>query len=534
MSVKRIIYQIGRFDSSIDKQINFEIDDKPYPWELSSFALKEHFGEHAKVILVYPVSILLIKGAIEGIKDKEGLKGFYEKIKGLAGKPEESKRHIKDYINNPWEYLKEHPHLEKADDFIVIPSIGEFSGEKFSSPLGNIVLRILIDMIERYKNEPFDEMYLDISSGHNIYTYALVEAGRLFLTLMKLEDFLNEKNIKVFIAITEPIITGSSQDKNSQDKKYYKIFKDFQLDVKGFFYFPEKPQQNNEYAFSTYAERVSRTIKGGEDGELKGKINDMLYKTYLFYSALKNNLPLVVYYLCVLKEPRDKKDKEYRYTYTEDDVKNLLEEIVNLLKQRLDENLKESPDLNFDDLRKLFMMLGLAVGIIRVLEKREICKGIKEEVEVNLNDIRQLFVKDKSSIYEYFGLKTNIPYLHQEIQNNFLDKRRISLITNEWKLLKYILDKPSVWKYFKTELGKLLKYILGKSKGSSTSINPRNVLAHCGFERNITEVRKTDDGEILIRYTNYHKENNNEYNGLEKIFKEKIVQGVLLRYREMD
>ena len=522
MSVKRIIYQIGRFDSSIDEKVNFEIDGELYSQKLSSFALKKHFGEHTKVILVYPVSILLnenaLKGieyklnkdAIEGRKDKEDLKSFYEKIEGIKSRPEEREK----YIKNPWEYLKEHPHLEDANDSIVIPSIGEFLGEKFSSPLGNIILRILIDMIERYKNEPFDEMYLDISSGHNIYTYALVEAGRLFLTLMKLEDFLNEKNIKVFIAITEPIITGSSQDKNSQDKKYYKIFKDFQLDVKGFFYFPEKPQQNSEYAFSTYAERVSRTIKGGEDGELKGKINDMLYKTYLFYSALKNNLPLVVYYLCVLKEPRDKKDKEYRYTYTEDDVKNLLEEIVNLLKRRLDENLKESPDLNFDDLRKLFIMLGLAVGIIRVLEKREICKGIKEEVEVCLKDIERLFAEEESSIYVYFGLKTNIPYLRQEIRNNFKEKDEKNLITNEWKLLKYILEE--------------------KPNEKDTQIHPRNVLAHCGFERNITEVRKTDNGDILIRYTNHHKENNNEYNNLEKIFKEKIVQGVLLNYREMD
>jgi hypothetical protein len=31
MSVKRIIYQIGRFDSSIDEPVNFEIDGKPYP-----------------------------------------------------------------------------------------------------------------------------------------------------------------------------------------------------------------------------------------------------------------------------------------------------------------------------------------------------------------------------------------------------------------------------------------------------------------------------------------------------------------------
>ena len=515
MSVKRIIYQIGRFDKPIDKLVNplnFEIDGKPCSGELSSFALKEHFGEHAKVILVYPVSILLNKGAIEEMKDKGGLKSFYEKIEGIKSRPEE----IEKYIKNPWEYLKEHPHSKKASDFIVVPSIGEFLGEKFSSPLGNIILRILIDMIERYKNEPFDEMYLDISSGHNIYTYALVEAGRLFLTLMKLEDFLNEKNIKVFIAITEPITAGSGQDKKGQDNqdKKHKIFKNFQLDVKGFFYFPEKPQQNNEYAFSTYAERVSRTIKGGEDGELKGKINDMLYKTYLFYSALKNNLPLVVYYLCVLKEPRDKEAKEYRYKYTEDDVKNLLEEIVNLLKQRLDENLKESPDLNFDDLRKLFMMLGLAVGIIRVLEKREICKGIKEEVEVCLKDIERLFAEEESSIYVYFGLKTNIPYLRQEIRNNFKEKDEKNLITNEWKLLKYILEE--------------------KPNEKNTQIHPRNVLAHCGFERNITKVRKTDDGEILIRYTNYHKENNNEYNSLEKIFKEKIVQGVLLRYREMD
>jgi len=508
MSVKRIIYQIGRFDSSIDEKVNFEIDGKHRSGELSSFALKEYFGEHTKVILVYPVSILLNEGillnkkALEEMRSKESLRSFYEKIKGFVeGEEEEKEKEKEKYIKNPWEYLKEHPHSnsKKADGFIVIPSIGEFLGEKFSSPLGNIILRILIDMIERYKNEPFDEMYLDISSGHNIYTYALVEAGRLFLTLMKLEDFLKEKDIKVFIAITEPIFGKPSPDKR------YKIFKDFQLDAKGFFYFPEKPQENNENAFSKYANKLIETIKGKEDRELKRKIMNMLYKAYLFYSALRNNLPLVVYYLCTLEE----------YRYTENDVKNLLEEIVGLLKQKLDQNLKDSPtDLNFEDLRKLFMILGVAIGIIRVLEKREICKGIKEEVEVNLSDIRRLFVKDKSSIYRYFGLKTNIPYLQQEIQNNFLDERRISLITNEWKLLKYILEE--------------------KPNEKDTQIHPRNFLAHCSFERNITEVRKTDDGEILIRYTNYHKENNNEYNGLEKIFKEKIVQGVLLRYREMD
>jgi CRISPR-associated protein Csx1 len=492
MSVKRIIYQMGRFEGSIDEPVNFEINDKPYSQELSSFALKKYFGEHTKVILVYPVSILLNKNTIEGTKGKEHLRSFYEKIKGfIEGKDEEQDQEKEKYIKNPWEYLKEHPHSKKANDFIVIPSIGEFLGEKFSSPLGNIVLRILIDMIERYKNEPFDEMYLDISSGHNIYNYALAEAGRLFLTLMKLEDFLKEKDIKVFIAITEPIIGKPSPDKR------YKIFKNFQLDAKGFFYFPEKPQENSENAFSKYANKLSETIKGKEDRELKRKIMNMLYKAYLFYSALRNNLPLVVYYLCTLEE----------YRYTENDAKNLLEEIVNLLKQRLDENLKTSPDdLNFEDLRKLLMMLGLAVGVIRVLERRGIYKEIEEGVY--LHNIERLFAEEESSIYRYFELTTNIMYLQQEIQKNFLDNEE--LIVNEWKSLKNITDQ------------------------SSTSINPRNFLAHCGFEKNITELKKLDNGDVLIRYTSYYKENDNEYNSLEEIFKEKIVQGVLLRYREMD
>jgi len=158
------------------------------------------------------------------------------------------------------------------------------------------------------------------------------------------------------------------------------------------------------------------------------------------------------------------------------------------------------------------MMLGLAVGIMRVLEKREMCKEIKEGV--CLHDIQRLFAEDKSSIYLYFGLKTNIPYLRKKIQNNFLDEKKRDSITNEWKLLRDI------------------------AKLRDESINPRNVIAHCGFEKNIKEVKKSDNGDIIIRYTSYYKEpaeeKENEYNSLEEIFKEKIVKGVLLKYREMD
>jgi hypothetical protein len=60
------------------------------------------------------------------------------------------------------------------------------------------------------------------------------------------------------------------------------------------------------------------------------------------------------------------------------------------------------------------------------------------------------------------------------------------------------------------------------------------------LRRNITEVKKSDNGDILIRYTSCYKEpaeekeKENEYNSLEKIFKGKIVKGVLLEYKHTD
>ncbi|HAV39618.1 MAG TPA: hypothetical protein DCX31_00815 [Aquificaceae bacterium] len=67
-----------------------------------------------------------------------------------------------------------------------------------------------------------------------------------------------------------------------------------------------------------------------------------------------------------------------------------------------------------------------------------------------MHNIERLFAEEENSIYRYFELTTNIMYLQQEIQKNFLDNKK--LITNEWKLLKDITNQ------------------------SSTSINPRNFL----------------------------------------------------------
>ena len=59
------------------------------------------------------------------------------------------------------------------------------------------------------------------------------------------------------------------------------------------------------------------------------------------------------------------------------------------------------------------MTLGLAMGIISVLEKHGICKEIEEGVY--LSDIKRLFADEENSIYRYFELTTNIMYLQRKI-----------------------------------------------------------------------------------------------------------------------
>nr|WP_241243661.1 TM1812 family CRISPR-associated protein [Caldicellulosiruptor changbaiensis] len=79
-----------------------------------------------------------------------------------------------------------------------------------------IVLEILFDMIERYLSEDIEEIYIDISSGHNIYISAMLEAVRSFAVFTKLMHWIRkEKQPKVFITFPDPII--------GRNRKIYQI-----------------------------------------------------------------------------------------------------------------------------------------------------------------------------------------------------------------------------------------------------------------------------------------------------------------------
>ena len=485
MQTKKIIYQIGRFDNNIITDYKFQIDEKTYESKLSSFALKKHFdesGDPSKVILIYPSSVLLNEFSIKSErrpKFNNKLDEFFDKLK--ANDTEE----INQYLKNPCAYLEDHTHSKEANDFIVIHSIGEYMGIKFSTSLGDVVLRILIDMMQKYLEEPFEEMYLDISSGHNVYSSAMIEAGRLFLTLISLQKMsLQKPYLKVYISFSEPILGDAT--------KTYKIYKDFQLDVKAFFQFPENPNTNNierlnlqtyKNVFSAFADSIFNYFPAEENSKLKDKTNQIVYKAYLFYSALKNNIPVALYHLF--------SDKNFRYG--EKEIDDITKELIRLLKDKFNSDFIKSPELNLNAFKKIFITLGLAKGVVRVLKDR--LKNITQQGEsfASLKDLEETFTGEHS-LYESFGLNTNIDYLSRELNKNIKNEVYNSLKNGyKWENQKWekLYDLAEYNNQHKNN----------KNLPNNRYFNERNFKAHCGFERNMTEVSLLNNKDIIVRYS---------------------------------
>ena len=435
----KIIYQIGRLERGVFKPINFDIKEKIYQSQLTSFALRKFFqeqGDIARVVLIYPISLLLNKNA-------PSFEGISEEFKELITKLLNDQTEITKYLSNPCFYFKKHPHSIEADNFIVIHSIGQYEGVNFSATLGELILEIFIDMVLRYQKEPFSELYLDISSGHNIYVSALLEAGRLFLTFYKLQNFhLQDEQLKVYITFSDPIL--------SPYDRTFKIHKSFPLEAKVFFSYPEKPSEYSlEQGYMKFAGQLAK-----ENREIKRNLNALFTHGYLFHSAIKNNTPLMLY-TC-------------NY-HLEEDIDRGIQILIDLLKNNLAQTYQETPNLNFDLFRKAFLILALYKGIVRVLKTY----GVIKKDEISISEIKEKFGEEGKNLYKYFGLSQNAPYLSHEMSNTF--ERNKDKFEKEYKLLKEYMG------------------------GEGEEIHPRNFLAHCGFERNCVYVRKKDE-EILIKY----------------------------------
>lgn len=447
-----LIYQIGRIERNILEKLNFKCDEKIYSSYMSSFALRESFrasGVDARVVLLYPVSLpVRSQPSLQVLPDSE-FKNFLLEIN-------RTEENLENYLFSPKDLFKHHPHNKEADDFIVIHSQGEHGKKYFDTTLQDLILEIFIDMLERYRLNPFSELYLDISSGLNFFITALIEAGRLFLTFYKLQNFENYgKGLDVYITFSDPI-TGSD--------RVYALHSSFKLDLRVFFSYPKKPEKNN--LNEAYIELLSYVRHS--DKALYKTLREVLVRGYIYYWALSRNTPLVLY------------TEDFTGTHTPEDVNSACQALIDYLKKKFEENYEKSPGLDFDKVRDTFLMLSLFKGILKLKESFD----IKPKDEVSVRELQSKFASEEENIYSYLGLPTHRAYLSHELRENFLDSKKAegvrSRADENFRLLTDLIDDAI--------------------RKETDKYNWRNFVAHCGFERNCVEVRKVGE-EIFIRYT---------------------------------
>jgi hypothetical protein len=96
-------------------------------------------------------------------------------------------------------------------DVRIIQSIGEYPAQGrysllFINHLDNIVFQAFTELIDMFNMD--GDVFIDISIGHNVYVYSLLEALRSIIVYSKLKALLQDNyGLKVSIASSPPIFT---------------------------------------------------------------------------------------------------------------------------------------------------------------------------------------------------------------------------------------------------------------------------------------------------------------------------------------
>ncbi len=426
-----VIYQIGRLDQNIGRDYKFSIGEQVYAQPLSSFALKEHFGwNHAKVILVYPVSL-----------------PFNRNIPPEYGLDNDLKER---YLQDPYPFFQRHPHAEKADGFVVVHSLGTYDGQRFDGNYDAIVLSVFMDMVRRFLEAPFERIYMDISSWHNIYVTALIEAVRYFAVFWGLQSWHCQRVLRAFLCFTEPI---------SDPERVYQIYHDKEIRHRAFFEAPILVKDESE------RNGFVKKLIGEEDRELKRTTQQLLRRFLVCYSAIINNTPMVFYSF------PDIVDKE-------DEVTNLILKLVRKVQNLLARSWTSVPDVvshpsALKNWRDLIFCFALYRGTIRLLLRHGVIREAQDDGGVELERMQQDFLQ----IYDTLGVPGNGAFLRSEISNlrrKVEEEAASQHNTDSW----ITLGRPS-----------------------DPDLEYRNFVAHVGLQRTITEFRAVN-GKFYARYKN--------------------------------
>lgn len=418
--MKKIYQVLGKLNYY---DVNYIIDNEKYEnYKLSSEVLLLHYN-YDKIVLVCPISI----------DEKD------EKIVEVLPKS-------KDKI-----------------EILHVHAIGRYNNKEYKSSPVNISLQIFTYMLSN--ND--DEIIIDISTGYNLYTFALIEAARFFSTFNHLKDKiichinLNKEYAK--IAICEPV--GESNNKPNQ------IFVE-SLKVHSFFSLPINCLCN--YKLRNYIDDNIDDSRGLTDDTskeidmkynlLNKEIKKVLENAIMAYNAIRYNTPLAFSIL--------KLDDEQKIIKLLSDLNNFCNEILTIKKDNnkiYSLNMKRS-------IYDLYLSLAIYYSIIQNIKIIK-AKSLNNTIET-LDDLKNFM-----ELYNLLELNLNSLFLERDL--NEIEYKSSSLNDKE-VLLKQI---------YSSDDNKENTMPISKHRGNEK----RNFFAHSGLESTLCKIYKKD-GKIYIKY----------------------------------
>ena len=404
-----IFQVVGDPEKYEEKQ--FRIAGKNYISCLSSDALKKYLadeGREAKLTLLVPESLLL----------KENIDEFAERIK---------EKGIGDF------------------EAVVIPSVGEFRVDgrsvEFKTGVETISTCIFLHLM---KVKP-EIVYVDVSTGQNIYPLSLLEATRRYLTYRKLERLLQGVTpVRAFKVFPPPII-----------KDVYSYPVEIQpVDVKAFFSLPNADIDNLVPKVpENFKSRIAEVNK--RYSKLKKRVGQITEELRIAYNAIRLNVPLAFYELLSMHIP---------ISEIERGMIGFVEELAEPVRT---ETSVERPVIDGVNVSNVFYSAALYSSI----------KEFKNSLnEAEVDEILQKF----SELYRVKNLGVGV---------------------NEYFLLRDVEDIKSAVKNPKVKIEEGKEEILGRIKCGDnfhgSSINKRNFFAHSGFLQEYTVV-KTVGNKIYV------------------------------------
>ncbi|MEM3549346.1 MAG: CRISPR-associated CARF protein Csx1 [Thermofilum sp.] len=372
-----------------------------------------------------------------------------------------TKQNIREYLTNPVLLEKElHDEISSISvyedfDILVINAIGNYKigGEEvsFENTPGNVSIRLFLDMLERVKK--YDgkvKLIADISTGHNIYIAAMLEALRAIIVYDKLRNGITGKKVDAAYAIAEPVGPNSESPRRIFVNEY---------DVKAFFTLPIKTQNLDSISkLEYYVERSDTKQKiRCETEDERRRLKNLLENLVKAFNSIKYNVPLALYTSAIdFSQDADILERK------------LIDFLLKVTKPVFNENRVAVTSLKWKDLFNLFYSLALFKWMSNEMG------DLKEKDRASITELKKKTIQ----IYSKLGLLLNKRFLERDLSEIYDKKDRIP---EEWACLKNLYPEE------------------GMQGPLSVSDSKRNFFAHSGLERTMVEVRKYKE-EIELRY----------------------------------